>query len=340
MFSIKKFDFKEDKKNWNTFIETNSEGHFFFETDYLFYHKERFDDFSLMFFDRKNELVCVLPACVEVMGSSVETTTMAKLSKLLYSHKGLTFGGFIFKDDLSFIVRQKCVFAALKFLKENNFEKLILKPLPSYFNNNETIHRILNDKKINSQTVRVEANSVIELSTNTISKYSKRKQRNLQKAKKASLQVEKINYSTDFWHIIEHNLKTRYHISPVHSATEIQFLKDIFPQNIHFFVVKNSTQIMACSVAFIYQTTIHLQYMAATNEGKKVNALDFLIDEIIKNYPNYFNKNSFDYLSLGVSENRDEKETINEGLFKWKEEFGAKVCSHFVYQINLAYSLK
>ena len=346
MYSIKKFNFKENNlennNEWNSFIKTNSEGHFFFETDYLFYHKERFEDFSLMIYNDKKNLICVLPACFEG-------------EKILHSHTGLTFVGFIFKDNLSFLEQRQIVFSCLDFLKQNDFNELIIKPLPSYFQlgnqKNESVHRLLNDNLIESKILRLEANSVITLPKSesdyqkiNYQNYSKRKKRNLQKTFNFDLKVEKTALATDFWKIIEDNLKLRHNLSPVHSAAEIQLLHDKFPQNILFFVVKNNAQIIACSVIFIYQSTIHLQYMAATNGGKKTNALDFLIDELIKNHSIYFDKiiktsptGRFEYLSLGVSELRNNKDgnSINEGLFKWKEEFGAKTFSHFVYQIKL-----
>jgi hypothetical protein len=361
MYSIKKFNFTknslENNKEWNSFIKTNSEGHFFFETDYLFYHKERFEDFSLMIYDKKNNLICVLPACFEVVRKSSVGTT----AKIIHSHKGLTFGGFIFKDNLSFLEQRQIVFSCLDFLKENDFNSFIIKPLPSYFQfdnqKEESIHRLLNDNLIESKILRVEANSVIRLPKNSIEyqentykNYSKRKKRNLKKTYKLNskldselnLKVEKTELSTDFWRIIEDNLKLRHNLSPVHLVDKIQLLKNKFPQNIHFFVVKNNAQIIACCVIFIYQSTIHLQYMAATNEGKQVNALDFLIDEFVKNHSIYFDKinetdKNFTYLSLGVSELRNNKygNSINEGLFKWKEEFGANTFSHFVYQIDI-----
>lgn len=375
MLSIKQFkeEFPENKE-WNLFIKNNSDGHFFFETDYLFYHKERFEDFSLMLYN-KNELICVFPACF--VKSSLETSTKAKslvetlavvgvstndnTPQILYSHKGLTFGGFIFKDNLSFLEKQKCVLACIDFLKssntENNFKTVIIKPLPSYFQvatkKDESIHRILNDKLLKGEILKVEANLVIQLpknkeeyQNNNYKNYSKRKKRNLQKAFKIALKtdlsIEKTDSSIHFWKIIEDNLRNSHQVLPVHSATEIQLLHDKFPKNIAFFVVKKENEILACSVIFIYQTTLHLQYMAATTEGRKTNALDFLIDELVKNYSIYFEKNTntevLTYLSLGVSELRNaivNQNSINEGLFKWKEEFGAQLFSHFIYQISM-----
>ena len=361
-YFIEKFNFEEDKVNWNTFIKTNSEGHFFFQTDYLFYHKERFDDFSLLIYDNTKNLICVLPACFEIVES-----------KKIYSHKGLTFGGFVFKDDLNFLEKREIVFSCFVFLKRNNFDSLIIKSLPSYFqfdsNREESIHRLLNNNfennksnKLDSKILRVEANLLVrfpktdfDYQESTYKNYSKRKKRNLHTAYKSNLRLMKTEFSTDFWEIIEENLKTKHNLVPVHSAAEIQLLHDKFPQNIHFSIVKkynknsttNSSEIVACSVIFIYQSTIHLQYMAATKQGKKINALDFMIDELVQNYSVYFddmNRNSnaaLTYLSLGVSElrNNDNKseneDSINKGLFKWKEEFGAKTFSHFVYQIKL-----
>jgi hypothetical protein len=350
MVSIKKFNYSEDKNNWNMFVSTNLEGHFFFETDYLFYHKERFEDFSVMIYDKKNNLVCVLPACLESKANKI------KSEKILHSHKGLTFGGFIFKDKLSFLGKQNIVFACLDFLKKNSFNLLIIKPLPSYFQLNnqkdESIHRILNDNLIRSKVVRVEANSVLILPKSEVDykeinyqNYSARKKRNLKKAYQSNLRIEKTETATDFWKIIEENLKTRHNILPVHSVDEIQLLYDKFPTNILFSLAKDSkNETIACSVSFIYQSTIHLQYMAATKKGKEVNALDFLINHIVENHIIDFDKisktspsGSFEYLSLGVSElrNKEEKDSINEGLFRWKEEFGARTFCHFVYQIKL-----
>ncbi|WP_338762343.1 hypothetical protein WAF17_17440 [Bernardetia sp. ABR2-2B] len=362
MFIIKKFNFQEDKNSWDSFVKSNSEGHFFFQTDYLFYHKERFDDFSLMIYDRKKDLICVLPACFEVAEKPlaiVGVSTNDNNLQTLHSHKGLTFGGFVFKDKLSFLEKRKIVFAILEFLKNNDFEKLIVKPLPSYFQLNneqdENIHRLLNDTKIESKILRVEANSVIVLPQSEIEyqqitypNYSKRKKRNLKKAYQSNLRIEKTELATDFWKILEDNLQLRHNLSPVHSVNEIQLLKNKFPTNILFSLAKDSTnETVACSVSFVYQSTVHVQYMAATKKGKEINALDFLINHLIENHIVHYDKiiktsptRNFEYLSLGVSELRNNTEgnnenSINKGLFKWKEEFGAKTFSHFVYQIKL-----
>ena len=51
----------EDKNNWNEFVRNSKNGHFFFQRDYMEYHSDRFDDFSLMFYDETYKLIAILP---------------------------------------------------------------------------------------------------------------------------------------------------------------------------------------------------------------------------------------------------------------------------------------
>ena len=71
---------------WNEFIANAKNGHFMFDRNYVEYHSDRFQDYSLMFYD-KNTLLAVLP------GSIKDSTVV--------SHGGLTFGGIISSDFFS-----------------------------------------------------------------------------------------------------------------------------------------------------------------------------------------------------------------------------------------------
>ena len=70
----------ERKKEWNIFIENAKNSTFLFDRNYMDYHADRFQDFSLMIY-RKNKLYALLPA--------------NKKNDVLYSHQGLTYGGLI-----------------------------------------------------------------------------------------------------------------------------------------------------------------------------------------------------------------------------------------------------
>lgn len=68
------------KSQWDNFIDRSKNGVFLFYRDYMDYHSNKFEDFSLMFFNG-NKLVAVMPANIE--------------KDVVISHNGLTFGGII-----------------------------------------------------------------------------------------------------------------------------------------------------------------------------------------------------------------------------------------------------
>lgn len=76
----------EKKQEWDSFVTNAKNSHFMFYRDYMEYHSDRFEDSSLMFYDDKNKLLAIFPANIK--------------GNVLYSHQGLTFGGFIIDKDM------------------------------------------------------------------------------------------------------------------------------------------------------------------------------------------------------------------------------------------------
>ena len=70
---------------WDSFVDNSKNGTFLHKRDYMEYHKDRFEDFSLMVFDESDseimQLIALLPANI------VDDT--------VYSHRGLTYGALI-----------------------------------------------------------------------------------------------------------------------------------------------------------------------------------------------------------------------------------------------------
>ena len=105
----------ERKKEWNIFIENAKNSTFLFDRNYMDYHADRFQDFSLMIY-RKNKLYALLPA--------------NKKSNVLYSHQGLTYGGLIMSKKSTTLEVIETFQAINSFLKEQNIDKVIYKPIP------------------------------------------------------------------------------------------------------------------------------------------------------------------------------------------------------------------
>ena len=79
-FEIKRYDLSM-KDEWDNFLDVAANTHFFFKRDFLDYHRDRFEDHSLIFYNEKSQVVALLPANVN--------------ENIIYSHAGLSFGGLV-----------------------------------------------------------------------------------------------------------------------------------------------------------------------------------------------------------------------------------------------------
>lgn len=93
MIQIKPYT-KDSKTLWNDFNASAKNGLFMFDRDYMDYHSDRFSDHSLMFYEDE-KLLALLPLNLK--------------DDTLYSHQGLTFGGFITSTTMK---QEKCANAS------------------------------------------------------------------------------------------------------------------------------------------------------------------------------------------------------------------------------------
>ena len=79
MIELKKYD-SSQKSAWDTFVKNSRINTFLFQRDFMEYHSDRFEDFSVMVY-RKGKLEAVLPGNIK--------------NDVFYSHQGLTYGGLV-----------------------------------------------------------------------------------------------------------------------------------------------------------------------------------------------------------------------------------------------------
>ena len=284
-----------EKKIWDEFVNNAKNSHFFFHRDFMEYHKDRFEDFSLMIYKNK-KLVSILPA--------------NKKDDLLYSHQGLTYGGFLVKDSMKLSLMYEVIKAVKRFLKENNIKEMIYKPSPYIYHQKPTFEDIY---ALNPQNIKRDISSVIDLTAPV--KYSNGRKHSIRKAKEFGFEIKKSDDFKSFWLILESVLKTRHGSKPLHTLQEIEYLHSLFPNNIELFLVQKDKKTFAGSVTFVTKQTVKLQYVANFQEGRKLGALDILIDFLLKNF--YKDKRYFDF---GTS--LDSKGELNLSLLDQKERFG------------------
>lgn len=304
---------QENKAIWNTFISNAKNATFLFNRDFMDYHSDRFEDFSLLIFDESEKLIAVLPA--------------NRLGDTVYSHQGLSYGGLVLHSKIKLEEVIYMVKEMLTFLKENDIKKLHLKLLPIiYFKKpSHEIDYIL--FLIEAKLTRRDSSTVIEL--NHSINYSQLRNRGIKKAIANKLVIKEENNFDLFWNtILTPNLEKTYNTKPVHTLQEITLLKEKFPKNIRQFNVYHNNIIVGGTTIFETETVAHAQYISANATRAELGSLDFLFDHLIKNV--FHKKRFFDF---GIS-NEDYGKKLNAGLSYWKESFGANTIVHDFYEVD------
>ncbi len=276
------------------------------------YHKERFQDYSLMVF-KKNKLVSILPANI--------------VENKLYSHQGLSYGGLILSNKSSFQVCKDSFYAILKFLFEQKISTLFLKQLPKIYNVRPSDELDYLFYILKAEAYRKDISMAIQLTTTYA--FSTLRKRQLKKATQIDMKIALETDLSSFWNdILIPNLMTRHHSKPTHSLSEITKLRESFPNNIKHYNVYVDKELVAGCTVFESNKVVHLQYIS-TKKDKNIGALDYLINHLISNI--YKDKEYFDF---GIS-NENEGKNVNEGLLNWKQSFGASAVVHDFYKIQI-----
>jgi hypothetical protein len=313
-YTVRRFQ-SQDTARWNAFIQEAKNATFLLNRGFMEYHADRFVDESLLVFDEE-AIVSVLPA--------------NRVGNTLYSHQGLTYGGFVFKDksklsDVIAIVR-----SVLCFLHENNGSTLKLKLIPSIYTTSfaEEVEYTL--FLLNAALVRRDCLSVIDLTKEF--HYSSDRKQGVKRGEKNELEIREENSFEAFWNsILIPNLEEKHEAKPVHSLEEIQRLKTLFPANIRQFNVYHQGELVAGTTIFVSKAVAHSQYISGNSTKNQLGSLDFLHHHLINEV--FKDKQYFDF---GTSHEANGRK-INAGLLYWKESFGAKTTVQDFYEINTAH---
>ncbi len=274
------------------------------------YHSDRFEDASLLIY-KKNKLIALLPANV--------------FDNNLYSHQGLSYGGFVTAPKISFEDYTHCVSATLQFLEKQTYTTLFIKELPSiYFKLlDENWHYIASI--IEAETIATDSYFVIsDLKTYQPNRNRKRA---ITKANSHGILLTTDGIEVFWEQILSPNLNTKYGVKPVHSISEIKLLMERFPKQIHFYGATFNNKITAGVVIFETEQVAHFQYSSGDENKAETGALDFLFDAVIKKYQHK------KYVSFGSSAT-DKTLKINSGLMYWKASFGAQLIPQKTYAIK------
>lgn len=305
---------ESDYAVWNAFIGQAKNATFLFHRNFMEYHKDRFEDFSLLVYDEE-KLIAVLPA------NRVEET--------VYSHQGLTYGGLMYSSKINGEIVGDIIESLLFFLKEKGMKFFYFKPIPSFYssggNHEIDFFLIKNGAFLDKKEMNLAINLALPLTI------SKSKLKHFRKIEDLDLEIVEEQQLQSFWELVlEPRLLEKYDAKPVHTLQEITKLKSNFPDNIKQFSVYYNDDIIAGITLFETDTVVKSQYGATTKKGEELRALDFLFINLIHKYK----REGKQFFDMGIV-NDDNEKGYHVGLLKQKEELGCAVYSQDFYKMNL-----
>lgn len=312
-FQVKKYS-SEFNTLWNEFVAKSKNATFLFHRDFMEYHQDRFEDFSLLIFDENQQLMAILPA--------------NKVDDTLFSHQGLTYGGILLDEKIKLSDCISITKSVFEYLSAFGFKKLIFKEVPTIY------HQLPSDELqylmfvLQGNLVRRDVLSVLDIKSQFV--FSRDRKNGIKRGLKNNLIVKEEADFKSFWNeILIPNLALKHQAKPVHTLEEIQYLYSKFPNNIRQFNVYQNDKIVAGTTIFESKLVAHSQYISGNSDKNELGSLDFLHDYLISNV--FKNKKYFDF---GIS-NENQGKNINEGLMYWKESFGARSITQDFYEVPI-----
>ena len=300
-------------QDWNRFVGLSKNGTFLFDRRYMDYHSDRFSDCSLLFY-RNGELYALLPANQE--------------NDVLWSHRGLTYGGFVVNEK-STAARMQQLFRALNdYLRGEGFKKVVYKPVPHIF------HRIPSEEDIYSLFSVCDARLIDRSLSSAIDmaqplKWHRDRRYGANKAFANGVIIQESNDWAGFWQVLSNNLMQKYGANPVHTLAEITLLHGRFPQHIRLFTAVKEGRLLGGTVLYLTATVVHTQYISASEEGKHLHAIDALFDYLL--HDGEWHQRYFDF---GTSNEVDGRILV-EPLIYQKEGFGGRGICYDWYEWTL-----
>jgi hypothetical protein len=309
--------YTEDLKGaWDECVRSSRNGTLFHTRRFLSYHPEgRFNDQSLLFYEG-NRLLAVLPAVSVSDGKQ----------KSLRAHAGSTYGGLVLSPRCSAAATFDVVAALLAFLRTQHFTKaeflrITPAPLRRRFSDDQEYALLTQGFMLS----RCELGSIIDLHGFTedtlLSSFDTECRNEVRQAERAGVTVRSHDDYGSFYPLLEATLKHRHKVKPTHSLPELQQLASLLPDAIRLFGAYHSGKLIAGMMTMdATEHAIYTKYIAQDYAFQKMRPVNLLICEVLKQAL----REKKTILDLGVSMDEESPKGINEGLFAFKEGFGAR----------------
>jgi hypothetical protein len=299
---------------WDEFARMSRNGTMLHQRGYMDYHSDRFKDCSLVAL-HEGKLCALLPACIE--------------GDTLWSHRGLTYGGWLVPlKHFDATVMVEVMDAACQWMSDKSIKRLVYKPVPHIYHRypcEEDLYALFRHQ---AKLIEINISTTIDLTCPLPLDRGNKSGANA--ARKAGIQVGPSEDWEGYWRLLSSLLDERYGTRPVHTLDEMRLLHGRFPDGIRLYTATLDGEMLAGVVMYLSQPVAHCQYIGASPQGKDSKALTLLFDYLIGEAK----ASGYRYFDFGIS-NEDHGRYLNEGLVRQKSRLGGRGIVYNTFEINL-----
>lgn len=296
---------------WDSIVKKSKNGNFLHQRDYMDYHAHRFDEQSVI---------------VEKSGKPVAIFPCNRAKEKIVSHGGLTYGGLIYGNDLRAVEVLEILELLTQHYGRMGGSVLVYKAIPHIFSRYPAEEDLYALFRLGARLVRRDISSVVQIENRI--KLSDSRKSTIRKAEKQGVEIREGEFF-EAYHLLLSQALTKFDSQPVHTLQEMQLLKSRFQDTIRLFGAFKDEQLLAGVIIYDFGNVVHTQYLASSDIGREIGALDYVLASILNN--NFADRQ---YFSFGISTEQD-GQYLNEGLIFQKEGFGGRAVVHDFYELDL-----
>ncbi|EIM02653.1 hypothetical protein UUC_08733 [Rhodanobacter denitrificans] len=297
-----------DADAWDALVERSRNGNLLHRRGYMDYHADRFVDCSLVV-EQHGRIVAVFPADIR--------------DKLVTSHGGLTYAGLIrgqaLRADATLAVFGQMADA----YRALGAQRIVYKAVPHVFHAYPAEEDLYALQRMGARLTRRDLSSVIALQEPF--QFTEPRRRAVRKAGRAGISLQ-VGTDPASFHALLSEVLRQHHVAPTHSLQELRLLQARFPRQIVLHEARREGVLLAGALVYDLGRVVHTQYLAAAEEGRRLDALSFLLAGLIGS--TYADRR---YFSFGIS-TEQAGAVLNSGLVTQKEYFGARGIVHDCYE--------
>lgn len=296
---------------WDEFVEQSDNGTMFHTRRFLSYHPVgRFTDASAIL-KNENKITALFPAVI------IERNGL----KILSSHSGASYGGFVHNSDLNFKDAHILVESILDYAQSLNCDAIQMTLNPIIYQKHVSNYLDFALVRNGFTYVKREISSVVQLpktQQEILPMYREEARRAIRKSQKLGVRIAECERFEEYYTILSQNLKMRHGVSPTHTLDELLLLKRKFPTKIRLWGAFLDEKLIAGVCNFSANEKVVLAfYISHDEEYQEYRPVNTLFYEIMKQS----SFEGFDYLDFGIFTVNMEP---NWGLARFKENFGSR----------------